>query len=255
MSMKVGVIVTDSFNDMAQDLCKEGIDVMSVTIRPEPSLNTYKAIALFMNDSSRYDLIHNIGSAAPLLFSGFVNTPILTTIVKEPTETDLNIYRSSPHNCFFIAAPSLGAIEGLTTLLDFDPLQAHPGSSYRGLYEQIIKMCSCEDHRPWGFYEILSGDGGDHKVKRITVWPKKRLSLQMHKKRKEHWIVISGRALVTLGTDEIILEPSGTVDIPFGEVHRIENTGDEPLVFIEIQQGDYFGEDDIIRLEDDFGRA
>jgi mannose-6-phosphate isomerase len=253
--MKVGVIATDSYKDMAQYLCGEGIDVTSVTIRPESSLSTYKAIALFMNDSKGYDLIHNIGSAAPLLFSGFIDTPILTTIVREPTEMDLNIYLSSPGNCFFIAAPSVGAIEGLNTLEGSDPSQAHPGSSYRGLYEQIIKMCSCEDHRPWGFYEVLSGDGGNHKVKRITVWPKKRLSLQMHNKRKEHWIVISGRARVTLGKDEITLEPSGTVDIPFGTVHRIENIGDEPLVFIEVQQGDYFGEDDILRLEDDFGRV
>jgi mannose-6-phosphate isomerase-like protein (cupin superfamily) len=110
-----------------------------------------------------------------------------------------------------------------------------------------------DNHRPWGFYEVLS-DKPDHKVKRITVLPKKRLSLQLHRKRKEHWIVVSGEGLVTVGENIVRLKPSGSIDIPQGEAHRIENTGDIPLVFIEVQQGEYFGEDDIVRLEDDFGR-
>jgi mannose-6-phosphate isomerase-like protein (cupin superfamily) len=253
--MKVGVIVTDSVQDMAEDLRGDGIDITSITIQPETSLKTYQAIASFMNDSKGYDLIHTIGSAAPLLFSGFVETPMLTTIHREPTAMDLSIYRWAPGNCFFIAAPSLEDIEGLNTLGDIDPSQKHPGRYYRELYERIITMCSREDHRPWGYYEVLSDKESDHKVKRITVWPKKRLSLQMHNKRKEHWIVISGRARVTVGKDEIPLGPSGAIDIPVGAQHRIENIGDEPLVFIEVQQGDYFGEDDIIRLADDFGRA
>jgi len=180
---------------------------------------------------------------------------MLVTIHKEPTEMEQRIYASAPQNCYFIAAPSLGAIEGVNTLVDFELSQAHPRMYYHELYERIVRMYSREDHRPWGFYEVLSDHEGDHKVKRITVWPKKRLSLQMHNKRKEHWIVISGLARVTLGRDEITLGPSGTIDIPLGTVHRIENIGDEPLVFIEVQQGDYFGEDDIIRLADDFGRT
>jgi mannose-6-phosphate isomerase-like protein (cupin superfamily) len=108
--------------------------------------------------------------------------------------------------------------------------------------------------RPWGFYENLA-DTDTHKVKRITVLPGKRLSLQRHLKRTEHWFVVSGSAVVTCGGREIALGPGGYTDIPRGESHRILNNGTGNLVFIEIQTGSYFGEDDIIRLEDDFGRA
>ncbi|MEA2102958.1 MAG: phosphomannose isomerase type II C-terminal cupin domain [Thermodesulfobacteriota bacterium] len=112
-----------------------------------------------------------------------------------------------------------------------------------------------ESRRPWGFYEVLSDDHPDHKVKRITVYPGKRLSLQKHRKRSEHWVIIFGNALVAVGSQKIELSPGGHVDIPIGDAHRVENIGHDCLVFIEVQMGDYFGEDDIIRLEDDFGRA
>ncbi len=110
-----------------------------------------------------------------------------------------------------------------------------------------------EDHRPWGYYIVLA-DEPDHKVKRIVVNPGKRLSLQRHQKRAEHWYVIRGNAIVTLDQDKIHLEKGQAVDIPRGSVHRIENKGTEDMAFIEIQTGEYFGEDDIERLEDDFGR-
>jgi mannose-6-phosphate isomerase len=110
------------------------------------------------------------------------------------------------------------------------------------------------DDRPWGSYDVLE-DAPTHKVKRITVLPGKRLSYQLHARRSEHWFILTGVATVTL--DGVQLEiPSGqAVDIPRGTAHRVANTADEPLVFIEVQHGDYFGEDDIVRLEDDFGRA
>ena len=111
-----------------------------------------------------------------------------------------------------------------------------------------------EDQRPWGFYEVLSGDKSDHKVKRITVWPGKRLSLQYHQKRREHWIVVSGTGLVTVGMKQVELQVGESIDIPLGAHHRIENIGPTLLVFIEVQQGEYLGEDDIVRIEDDFGR-
>ena len=111
-----------------------------------------------------------------------------------------------------------------------------------------------ENHKPWGFYTVLS-DEPDHKVKRIVVYHGKRLSLQRHRRRSEHWHMVDGRALVTLNDKEILLKKGMSVDIPAGSAHRIKNTGLENLVFIEIQQGDYFGEDDIERLEDDFGKV
>ena len=118
-------------------------------------------------------------------------------------------------------------------------------------------MCSekiCEEHRPWGYYVILA-DEPDHKVKRIIVYPGKRISLQQHKRRSEHWHVIKGKALVTLDNKQIPLKNGESIDIPLGKSHRIENGGKENLAFIEVQRGDYFGEDDIERLEDDFGRS
>src|SRR5512145_211969 len=109
------------------------------------------------------------------------------------------------------------------------------------------------EYRPWGFYEVLS-DTEDHKVKRITVESGKRLSLQRHKRRREHWFVVSGESLVTVGNEKRKVSSGQAIDIPQGTLHRIENTGSEILVYIEVQLGDYFGEDDIERIEDDFGR-
>ena len=110
------------------------------------------------------------------------------------------------------------------------------------------------DERPWGNYTVLDGTMADHKVKRIVVEPGKRLSYQTHKFRAEHWFVVSGVATVVLDGRVLELGPGESVDIAIGAAHRCENHGAEPVVFIEVQHGTYFGEDDIVRLEDDFGR-
>ena len=98
-------------------------------------------------------------------------------------------------------------------------------------------------------------DEPDHKTKRIVVFPGMRLSLQRHRRRSEHWHVVSGQAVVTRGGEELPLGAGESVDIPLGAAHRSANPGTEPLTFIEVQRGYYFGEDDIERLEDDFGRS
>jgi mannose-6-phosphate isomerase len=95
----------------------------------------------------------------------------------------------------------------------------------------------------------------DHKVKRIVVSPGKRLSYQTHAKRSEHWFIADGTATVILDGVESELVPGDSIDIAIGQAHRCENRGTTPVVFIEVQRGTYFGEDDIVRLEDDFGRA
>ena len=110
------------------------------------------------------------------------------------------------------------------------------------------------DQRPWGSFTILDEDA-DYKVKRIEVLPTKRLSYQKHAHRSEHWFVVRGTAKVTLNGKEILVKKGEDVDIPVGTAHRVENPAEELLVFIETQTGDYFGEDDIERLEDDFGRS
>ena len=110
------------------------------------------------------------------------------------------------------------------------------------------------DRRPWGTLIVLD-EGRDYKVKRLEVLPKKRLSYQKHMRRSEHWFVIRGTAKVTLNGVEKLVKSGQAVDIPVGTAHRVENPEtEEVLVFIETQTGDYFGEDDIIRFEDDFGR-
>jgi mannose-6-phosphate isomerase-like protein (cupin superfamily) len=109
------------------------------------------------------------------------------------------------------------------------------------------------DCRPWGTFTVLD-EGDGFKVKRIEVLPGKRLSYQKHAQRAEHWIVVRGTAKVTLDDREVIVEAGQAIDIAVGAAHRVENPGMEPLVFIEVQRGGYLGEDDIVRLQDDFGR-
>ncbi len=108
--------------------------------------------------------------------------------------------------------------------------------------------------RPWGSYTVLDENRG-YKIKRIEVNPGHRLSLQMHHHRSEHWIVVSGTARVTCGETESLVNVNESTFIPIGRLHRLENTGIIPLVIIEVQSGEYLGEDDIIRFDDDYRRA
>jgi mannose-1-phosphate guanylyltransferase len=108
-------------------------------------------------------------------------------------------------------------------------------------------------HRPWGTYTVLEDSLG-YKIKRIEVKPAKRLSLQKHKHRNEHWVVVSGRATVTINDNTFALNQNESTYIKAGDIHRLSNDTDEPLVIIEAQVGSYTGEDDIVRIEDDYQR-
>jgi len=108
--------------------------------------------------------------------------------------------------------------------------------------------------KPWGRYEVLS-DAPTHKVKRLTVEPGRRLSYQRHAKRAEHWFVVGGEGVVTIDGVEHPVVSGVAIDVPVGAAHRVASTGSEPLEFIEVQLGSYFGEDDIERLDDDYGRV
>ena len=110
-----------------------------------------------------------------------------------------------------------------------------------------------EQSRPWGEYEILL-DEWNVKVKRIRVKPNNRLSYQYHNKRREEWIVVKGNLNIILDDDKVFRYPGESIHIPIGARHRAWNETDEDVIFIEVQTGTYFGEDDIIRLEDDFDR-
>ena len=110
------------------------------------------------------------------------------------------------------------------------------------------------DTRPWGTFTVIDEDAG-YKVKRIVVLPKGRLSYQLHASRSEHWTIVSGQALVTVDGGDFPLTVGESVDVPAGAAHRVANAGSDKLVFIEVQRGAYLGEDDIVRLDDDYGRS
>ena len=120
--------------------------------------------------------------------------------------------------------------------------------------EKTVDNSPKYDERPWGSFTVLD-EGEGFKVKRIEVLPEKRLSYQKHAHRAEHWFVVEGTAKITLDGAEIIKTAGEAIDIPLGAAHRVENPGDELMIFIEVQRGDYLGEDDIVRFEDDFGRS
>jgi mannose-1-phosphate guanylyltransferase/mannose-1-phosphate guanylyltransferase/mannose-6-phosphate isomerase len=109
-------------------------------------------------------------------------------------------------------------------------------------------------HRPWGYYQNLH-DGDGFQVKRLTVKPGGRLSLQKHFKRSEHWTVVEGTARVTVGEETFLLHANESTYIPLETAHRLENSSDKPMTLIEVQCGSYLGEDDIVRLEDVYGRT
>ena len=110
------------------------------------------------------------------------------------------------------------------------------------------------DQRPWGSFTVLI-EHPNHKVKRIQVEPGMRLSYQRHRHRAEHWFIVEGTGTLTIDGRSSVVQRGASVDIPNDTPHRIANTGDDTLVFIEVQHGEYFGEDDIVRIEDDFGRV
>lgn len=122
----------------------------------------------------------------------------------------------------------------------------------RGATEHIYHA---KVNRPWGSYTVLEEDQDGFKIKRIEVAPGARLSLQSHRQRSEHWVVVSGTATVTNGDEVIAVQKNESTYIPIGTKHRLENLGTEPLHIVEIQVGEYLGEDDIQRFEDNYGRG
>jgi mannose-6-phosphate isomerase len=116
------------------------------------------------------------------------------------------------------------------------------------------KGIAATELRPWGSFTVLE-EGRGYKIKRIEVKPGHRLSLQMHHHRSEHWIVVSGTARVTCGDQEMLLFSNQSTYVPSCTTHRLENPGVISLVLIEVQNGEYLGEDDIIRFQDDYSRT
>jgi mannose-6-phosphate isomerase-like protein (cupin superfamily) len=197
-----------------------------------------------------FDLIHSHMDAGVLPLATLCETPVVATIHRIGHPSEREIYGRVAGRVTYVNGEDGDRVRGLryeATIADDDLIDGH-----ERLYQRVLD--GRENHRPWGFYEVLE-DRPLHKVKRIVVHPGQRLSLQLHHRRAEHWLVIGGAGLVTRDDDEILVSSGEAIDIPRGARHRIRNPGDEPCVFIEVQTGDYFGEDDIIRFEDDYGRA
>lgn len=129
----------------------------------------------------------------------------------------------------------------------------------KALVEELKKRRAKEpfehltSHRPWGKFTVLE-EGDRYKIKQIVVDPKQRLSSQMHYHRSEHWIVVTGVAKVKIGGQEQLVHENQSVYVPKSQVHRLENPGKVPLELIEVQVGEYVGEDDIVRFDDIYGR-
>ena len=169
-------------------------------------------------------------------------------------------------NTYVQSEDRLVAAVGLDNLMIIDTpdalLVAHPDKAQD--VKQVVARLKQRDHeayklhrtvaRPWGTYTVL-GEGPRFKIKRIEVKPGGSLSLQMHHHRSEHWIVVSGMARVVNGEDEIFVGTNQSTYIPAGHQHRLENPGVMDLVMIEVQSGEYLGEDDIVRFQDVYGRC
>ena len=165
----------------------------------------------------------------------------------------------------FVISPKVVELIGVKDIIVVDTedalLVAKKGSSQKvkGIVQRLKKEGSAlpdihlTGYRPWGSYTILE-EGTGYKIKHIEVKPGERLSLQKHYHRNEHWVILSGSATVTVNEDVFTVNPNESTYIKAGDVHRLENQGKLPLLIIEVQVGEYTGEDDIVRLEDDYVR-
>ncbi len=180
------------------------------------------------------------------------------------TSTDKHISIGSQNNLIYASNRTIATID-IEDLIIVDTgdalLVSKKGSSQKvkEIVAEIKKTSNLHEihltgYRPWGTYTILDENIG-YKIKRIEVKPGKRLSLQKHFHRNEHWIVISGTATVTVEEKTYLVSPNESTYIKMGEIHRLENKGKIPVILIEAQVGEYVGEDDIVRIEDDFNRA
>lgn len=241
-------------------------DVESFRI-PASILGEAQVVADLFARARDFDLIHNLIGPTPLAFAGFVPTPIVTTLRREHSFEELALLRRFRGKAWYVG----GEFEGppdleCSAVIHTPGPDASPEEfetcvrAYLQVYERVVaenakrRVDTVHDRRPWGEYWVLA-DTPEYKVKRIDVIPGTRLSYQRHAKRAEHWVIVRGRAVVTLDGVDHELVQGQSIDVPLGTAHRIANPGPGLLSFIEVQQGTYFGEDDIERLADDFGRT
>lgn len=234
-------------SSLIHGLSAKGVEAVSIPVNSRESWDLFETLEHL---SESFDLVHHFMDLPPV-YSQVLDIPIVATVEQVAPEF-LEQFHRVQERVFYVAEQ--GCPDALTYFADLREQKANPAEAYHLIYQKVLDLRKREDHRPWGFYTVLA-DEPTHKVKRICVYPGKRLSLQRHQRRCEHWHVIEGEATVTLDRSQLHLQAGQSVDIPFGAIHRIENSSENPMFFIEVQRGDYFGEDDIERLEDDFGRV
>ena len=212
---------------------------------------------------------NDIGSFSSL-YDQIIFDETKNKIEKDNTDNNVligNIININTKNSYIESEKALTSVIGLDNLIIINSRDALLvcNKDYSQDVKKVVEKLKAEQreeafyhstvYRPWGYYTNIEGhDYNGFKVKRIAVYPGKRLSLQSHNKRSEHWVIVKGTGRVQVGEKFIILEKDQHVYIPIKTLHRIENIGSELLEFTETQIGEYLGEDDIIRYEDDFGR-
>lgn len=240
-------------NTLAGHLRRRGHEVHVIELRDHDEAS-WVALAHVVQRPDDFDLVHTFAGHEALVALAAVRAPIVATITAQMFAQAPALYRHHNERVHFMAE-QLPDNHGLRVLAPIASEETDTcAAAYEAQYATLVKRAARTDRRPWGYYVVLA-DEPDHKVKRIVVYPGKRLSLQKHKRRSEHWFVVSGEALVTRDEELIRLTPGRCVEIPVGAWHRVQNPATTDMAFIEVQTGDYFGEDDIERKEDDFGRA
>ncbi len=208
---------------------------------------------IFMSDKERKEVIESLKA---------VDMVVLTDHKKNPSDMSVcNELRKYKPNVFANGGdrkksniPEVPVCEEIGCKMIFSVGKGGKVQSSSWLLEKYVKKVSNKaEKRPWGKYEVLVDDD-NHKVKKITVLPGASLSLQSHEKRAEHWVVVKGKAKVVNGKKLLALHENESTYISIGAKHRLSNPGKENLEIIEVQTGNYLGEDDIIRYEDKYGR-
>lgn len=176
-----------------------------------------------------------------------------------------DVVATGSRHCYFHSTTRLVAamdVENLALVETKDAILVAPLDKVQHVKELVARLkeddrqeveAHCKVYRPWGHYEGIDS-GNRYNVKRIVVYPGQTLSLQKHHHRAEHWVIVKGTAIVTKGTEEIMLSEDQSIYIPLGSLHRLHNPGKVDLELIEIQTGSYLGEDDIVRYDDVYGR-
>lgn len=243
-------------NALARELQSRGHQVSLIEAR-DSDVTTDLALANLLAHADDFDVVHTFAGHHVLSYVGTMRTVVIACVTQQMISSAPELYRHFHERVHYVAPSAIEGANGLklAAVIPWDKASdPEVFAAFEELYTRLVAKAARVDRRPWGYYVVLA-DEPDHKVKRIVVYPGKRLSLQKHRRRAEQWFVLSGEALVTRD-EELIRVPAGrSVEIPLGAWHRVQNPATTDLAFIEVQTGDYFGEDDIERKEDDFGRV